>query len=112
MKSKMNLNSEHLLELAALEINTIWRMQYFFWYCLNTTVCEYWHSKCISTEICLAALNVVGGKLKVRFHLPAKQLFILTWEKKLWLDISFSSTCFYHYWEHLKNDNKIDYYLT
>ena len=80
MKSKMNLNSEHLLELAALEINTIWRMQYFFRYCLNTTVCKYWHSKCISTEICLAALNV-GGKLKVRFHLPAKQLFILTWEK-------------------------------
>ena len=25
----MKLNSEHLLELAILEINAIWRMQYF-----------------------------------------------------------------------------------
>ena len=29
-KSKMKLNSEHLFELAALEMNAIWRMQYFF----------------------------------------------------------------------------------
>ena len=41
---------------------------------------QHWHSKCNSTEICLAALNR-GGKLKVRFHLPAIQLFISTWEK-------------------------------
>ena len=37
----MKLNSEHLLKLATLEINAIWRMQYFFCYCLNTTVCEF-----------------------------------------------------------------------
>ena len=37
----MKLNSEHLFKLATLEINALWRMQYFFWYCLNTTVCEF-----------------------------------------------------------------------
>ena len=37
----MKLNSEHLFKLATLEINALWRMQYFFCYCLNTTVCEF-----------------------------------------------------------------------
>ena len=37
MKSELKLNSEHLFQLAALEINEIWRMQYFFGHCLNTT---------------------------------------------------------------------------
>ena len=41
MKSELKLNSEHLPELATLEINSIWRMQYFFCYCLNTTVFEF-----------------------------------------------------------------------
>ena len=41
MEKEMELNSEYLFELAALEINAIQRMQYFFWYCLNTTVCEF-----------------------------------------------------------------------
>ena len=36
----MKLNSEHLFELATLEINAMWRIQYFFW-CCNTTVCEF-----------------------------------------------------------------------
>ena len=30
MKSEIKLNSEHLIELATLEINAIWIMQYFF----------------------------------------------------------------------------------
>ena len=30
-----------LLDLATLEINATYRMQHFFWYCLNTTVYEY-----------------------------------------------------------------------
>ena len=30
MKSKVKINSEHLFELAALEINAISRVQYFF----------------------------------------------------------------------------------
>ena len=30
MKSEMKFNSEHLFEFATLEINVIWRMQYFF----------------------------------------------------------------------------------
>ena len=37
----MKLNSEHLFEHATLEINAIWKIQYFFGYCLNTTVCEF-----------------------------------------------------------------------
>ena len=36
MKSEIKLNSEHLFELAALEINAI-----FFGHCLNTTVCKF-----------------------------------------------------------------------
>ena len=36
MISQMKLNSEYLLELPAPEINAIWRMQYFFGYCLNS----------------------------------------------------------------------------
>ena len=30
MKSQIKLNSEHFFEFATLEINSIWRMQYFF----------------------------------------------------------------------------------
>ena len=41
LESEMKWNFEHLFELATLEINAIWRMQYFFWYCLNTTVCKF-----------------------------------------------------------------------
>ena len=29
MEKEMELNSEYLFELATLEINAIWRMQYF-----------------------------------------------------------------------------------
>ena len=36
-ESEMKWNSEHLLEPATLEINAIWRIQYFSWYFLNTT---------------------------------------------------------------------------
>ena len=28
-------------ELATFEANVIWKMQHFFWYCLNTTVCKF-----------------------------------------------------------------------
>ena len=41
MKSELKLNSEHLFELATPKINTMWIMQYFFLYCLNTTVFEF-----------------------------------------------------------------------
>ena len=41
MKSRMKLNSEHLFEHATLEINAMWKIQYFFGYCLNTTLCEF-----------------------------------------------------------------------
>ena len=40
-KSEMKLDSENLFELATLEINATWRMQYFVYYFLNTTVCEF-----------------------------------------------------------------------
>ena len=29
MKSEINFNSDHLFQLATLEINAIWRMQHF-----------------------------------------------------------------------------------
>ena len=34
-------NSQYFFELATLEINAIWRIHYFLWCCLNTTVCEF-----------------------------------------------------------------------
>ena len=40
-ESEMKWNSEHLFELATLEINAIWRIQYFSWYFLNTTECDF-----------------------------------------------------------------------
>ena len=30
-----------MFELSTLEIKTMWKMQYFFRYCLNTTVFEF-----------------------------------------------------------------------
>ena len=40
MESEATSNSKYLYELAALEINAIWRMYYYF-LCLNTTICEF-----------------------------------------------------------------------
>ena len=40
--SRNEVNSEHLFKFASsLEINAIWRVQYFFLYCLNTAVCKF-----------------------------------------------------------------------
>ena len=38
MKTEIKLNSEQLFELPTLEINSMWRKQYFFSYCIKTTV--------------------------------------------------------------------------
>ena len=35
----MKVNSEHLPELATLQIDAMWRIQYFFLYFKNATVC-------------------------------------------------------------------------
>ena len=35
----MKVNSEHLSELATLQIDAMWRIQYFFLYFKNATVC-------------------------------------------------------------------------
>ena len=48
----MKLNSEHLSELATLEINAIGRMQYFFLVQL-----QHWYSKYNSNAICLTTQN-------------------------------------------------------
>ena len=37
----MKLNSEQFFEFATLEVNAIWKIQYFFWYYLNTTVSKF-----------------------------------------------------------------------
>ena len=71
MKSEMKLNSKYLFELTTLEINKICRMQYFFWYCLNTTVCEYSNFN-IGTVNAIQKKFVyctkLASKLKVRFY--------------------------------------------
>ena len=64
MKSEVKLNSEHLFELVTIELNAIWKMEYFVWYFLNTTVFEFskhWYSNYNSKEICLAAPNGIGN---------------------------------------------------
>ena len=120
----MKWNSEHLFKLTTLEINTIWRMQYLFWYCLNTTVSEF-------TNFNVRRVNVVKkrnfysctkwvSKVKFTFinpntevysyytfHLPAIQIFIAIWAKKLRTHISFFSTCSCHYSKHTHNNHKI-----
>ena len=35
----MKVNSKRLFEFATLEIDAVWRIQYFFSYCINTTAC-------------------------------------------------------------------------
>ena len=72
-------------------VNTNGRMNFFFWYCLNTTVkqiqrLQHWYSKCSSKEICLSAQNnqarhapphvsIITGKILItitrfaRYHL-------------------------------------------
>ena len=41
VKNKMKLNSKYLFDLATLEQNATWRIQYFFWFCLNKTVFKF-----------------------------------------------------------------------
>ena len=93
----MKWNSEHLFELAALEIISIWNMQYLFWYWLSTTVYKLnsfniWYSNFNFKVICLASLDEGASKIcflltllqKIysyfSFHLPAMQL-ISPWRK-------------------------------
>ena len=57
------------LELAALEINTNWRMKYFS----NTTLIQQ-KAKCVQ-------LHEMDKCCYFSFHLPAIQLFISIWEK-------------------------------
>ena len=121
----MKLNSEHLFELSTLEINKIWRMQYFFRYCLNTTVYEF-NNFNIGTVNAIrkkfVQLHEMGEQIKSSLLLTVVilvSLFLLhlsfacnptsyfNMGKKLRRHISFSSTCSCHYRKHPKNDNNI-----
>ena len=62
VKTELKLNSEHLFDLATLEINAIWIMQYFFLYCLNTTVFQLSNFNIVTViavqkNVCLTAQN-------------------------------------------------------
>ena len=86
----------YLFEPATLEINAIWRMQYFIWYCLNTTVCEF-NIFNIGTvkefKRNLSSCTKWASKLKVHFNaitasllllqlpFPCNPAFISTWDK-------------------------------
>ena len=71
MKTKIKLDSEHLFELATLEMSLIWRMKYFFCYCLNTAVCEF-NTLNIGTvnaiQTNLSGCTKRASKPKVHFH--------------------------------------------
>ena len=68
MKNKMKGNTNQLFETAPLEINAICRMKYFFWYCLNTTECDFnnFNMRAINSvqkKIFLAARNGQASSL-------------------------------------------------
>ena len=93
-------------------------MKYFFWYSLNTTVCNFNNSN-------IGTVNAIqkkwSSKSKVHFQLKRyyskfiltsafkclQSSFLFQHGKKLWRHISFSSTCFCYYRKHSNNDNKI-----
>ena len=62
----MKLNSKHLFELATREINVIWKKQYFFWYCLNKTVCEF-------IKFNIGTINAIQKKF-VKMHEIGEQI--------------------------------------
>ena len=62
----MKLNSEYLLEVAIYELNAIWRLQYFFEYCLNPTVCKF-------SNFYIDTVNAVQKKF-VKLHEMGEQI--------------------------------------
>ena len=101
MKRELKLNSDYLFAFITLDINAIWRMQYFFRHCLNKTVSEFNNFNigavnAMQKKNCLAAqigranekfafINAIAVSLFFfSFNFPAIQLFISTW-KKIWL---------------------------
>ena len=106
MKTELKLNSEHLFGLAILEINAIWIMQYFFLYCLNTTVFQLSNFNIVTViavqkNVCLTARNVqmftftnVIAVSLLLLPFTSNSFFYFNIGKKLWRHISFSSTYF------------------
>ena len=55
------------VELDTLEIYALWRMQYFFWYCLNATVCkfnDFSNGSLNSVQKEFVSLHKIGGKIE------------------------------------------------
>ena len=107
MKTELKLNSEHLFGLATLEINAVWIKQYFFLYCLNTTVFQLSNFNIVTViavqkNVCRTARN---GQMFTFTNVIAVSLLLLPFTcnsvfyfnigKKLWRHISFSSACFF-----------------
>ena len=105
-------------------VKTNWRMKYFFWYCLNTTVHKFNNSNIGTVNEIQKNLSIYtkwASKLKVHFLLKRycskfilnsvficlQPSFLFQQGKKVWRHI-FSSTCFCYYRKHLNNNNKID----
>ena len=121
MKSEMKLNSEHLFELATLEIKasnvenaiSFWIPKYSS---MQIQQLQYWYSKCNSKEICPATRNRWANQNFTFNNAIEVSLFLLQLSfackpalhfnngKKLLWHISFSSTCFSYYRKHRNND--------
>ena len=98
MKNEMKWNSEYLFELAYLEINAKWKTQYFFWYCINTTVCKFSNFNTGTVNAIQKKLvKQIGERIKSlllstllelalsylpQFLIACNQLSISTWEKR------------------------------
>ena len=98
MRNEMKWNSEYLFELAYLEINAKWKTQYFFWYCLNKTVCKFNNFNTGTVNAIQKKLvKQIGGRIKslllstllelalsclLQFSIACNQLYISTWEKR------------------------------
>ena len=63
----MKLNFEHLFELATLEIDALGRMQFVFWWFLNTIVCEFtsFNFGTVRLEQSDFFSRWTGGKMKI-----------------------------------------------
>ena len=108
-------NSQYFFELVTLEINAIWRIHYFLWCCLNTTVCEFNN---FNFGNYLAAQNgqvnqVCSSKrychkiFLFQLSFACDPAFYFNMGKKLGRNISCSSTCSCYYRKYTNNDNKI-----
>ena len=99
-------------------VNANWRMEYFFWYCLNTTVRKFKNSnigtvnaiqkKCICTKwVSILKVHFYSKSFLTSIFICLQSSFLFQHRKRAMKTFILSSTCFCYYRKHPNNDNKI-----